>query len=831
MRTINLSNSRIIQSILLLIALAFFPSTTGAQDWVQLGIDIDGEAENDFSGTTVSLSTDGSTLAIGAAYNQGNGLNAGHVRVFKLLAGEWTQLGEDIDGEAPSDESGFSVSLSADGSAVAIGARKNSETGPDAGHVRVYKFLSEEWIQLGEDMDGEAEDDLSGWSVSLSGDGLTVAIGAPDNEGNGLSTGHVRVYKFLSEEWTQLGSDIDGETTTSASGWALSLSSDGLTIAIGAINNSDIAVFSGEVKVYKFLSEEWTQQGADINGEAEGDNSGNAISLSADGLILAIGAYKNDGNGQNAGHVRVYQFSLGEWTQQGEDINGEAAGDQSGTSVSLSANGLTLAIGAHQNTGNGMFSGHVRVFQFLLGEWTQQGDDIDGEAIGDFSGQAISLSADGSTVAIGAQGSDENGPNSGHVRVFSQVCPGTASTLDIAVCESIISPSGDFTWSASGTYVDVIENVNGCDSTITVNLTIQNSFATDVRMSCEPFTWIDENVYSTSNTTATHIIPNAAGCDSLITLNLTINQSTSSTDVQTACEPFTWIDENVYSTSNTTATHIIPNAVGCDSLITLNLTINQSTSSTDVQTACEPFTWIDENVYSTSNTTATHIIPNAAGCDSLITLNLTINQSTSSTDVQTSCGPFTWIDENVYDASNSSATYVIPNAVGCDSLITLDLTVYGPTTITLSGNTLTADVAGLDYQWVDCDADFEVIDGETNQTFNPIAGGNYAVITNNGFCTYTSDCVNVLLVGIDSSTFKDAISLYPNPTTGNFSINLGSHLRKIEYQIINPLGEVVQAQSGIETTLLNLNIEGASGLYLVILSSGNENTTLRIVKE
>jgi hypothetical protein len=780
MRTINLSNSRIIQSILLLIALAFFPSTTGAQDWVQLGIDIDGEAENDFSGTTVSLSTDGSTLAIGAAYNQGNGLNAGHVRVFKLLAGEWTQLGEDIDGEAPSDESGFSVSLSADGSAVAIGARKNSETGPDAGHVRVYKFLSEEWIQLGEDMDGEAEDDLSGWSVSLSGDGLTVAIGAPDNEGNGLSTGHVRVYKFLSEEWTQLGSDIDGETTTSASGWALSLSSDGLTIAIGAINNSDIAVFSGEVKVYKFLSEEWTQQGADINGEAEGDNSGNAISLSADGLILAIGAYKNDGNGQNAGHVRVYQFSLGEWTQQGEDINGEAAGDQSGTSVSLSANGLTLAIGAHQNTGNGMFSGHVRVFQFLLGEWTQQGDDIDGEAIGDFSGQAISLSADGSTVAIGAQGSDENGPNSGHVRVFSQVCPGTASTLDIAVCESIISPSGDFTWSASGTYVDVIENVNGCDSTITVNLTIQNSFATDVRMSCEPFTWIDENVYSTSNTTATHIIPNAAGCDSLITLNLTINQSTSSTDVQTACEPFTWIDENVYSTSNTTATHIIPNAVGCDSLITLNLTINQSTSSTDVQT---------------------------------------------------SCGPFTWIDENVYDASNSSATYVIPNAVGCDSLITLDLTVYGPTTITLSGNTLTADVAGLDYQWVDCDADFEVIDGETNQTFNPIAGGNYAVITNNGFCTYTSDCVNVLLVGIDSSTFKDAISLYPNPTTGNFSINLGSHLRKIEYQIINPLGEVVQAQSGIETTLLNLNIEGASGLYLVILSSGNENTTLRIVKE
>ena len=780
MRTVKLSSSRIIQSILLLVALAFIPTTTSAQDWSQLGIDIDGEAENDFSGATVSLSADGSTLAIGAAYNQGNGLNAGHVRVYKFLAGVWTQLGEDIDGEAPGDESGFSVSLSADGSTVAIGARKNAENGPEAGHVRVYKFLSEEWIQLGEDMDGEAEDDLSGWSVSLSGDGLTVAIGAPGNEGNGLSTGHVRVYKFLSEEWTQLGSDIDGETTTSSSGWALSLSSDGLTIAIGAINNSDVAVFSGEVKVYKFLSEEWIQQGADINGEAEGDNSGNAMSLSADGLILAIGAYKNDGNGQNAGHVRVYLFSLGEWTQQGEDINGEAAGDQSGSAVSLSANGLTLAIGGHQNTGNGMFSGHVRVFQFLLGEWTQQGDDIDGEAIADFSGQAISLSADGSAVAIGAQGSDENGPNSGHVRVFSQLCPGTASTQDIAVCESLISPSGDFTWTASGTYVDVIENVNGCDSVITVNLTIQNSFATDVRTSCEPFTWIDENVYSTFNTTATLIIPNAAGCDSLITLDLTINEPTFATDVQTACGTYTWIDQNVYSTSNTTATHVILNA---------------------------------------------------AGCDSLITLDLTINDPSFSTDVQTSCGPFTWIDENVYEVSNSSATHVIPNAVGCDSLITLDLTVYAPTTVTLSSNTLTADVAGLDYQWVDCDANFEVIDGETNQTFNPIADGNYAVITDNGFCAYTSDCVTVLLVGIDSSTFKDEISLYPNPTTGNFSIDLGSHLRTIEYRIINPLGEIVQAQSGIETTMLNLNIDGASGLYLVILSSGNENTTIRIVKE
>ena len=84
---------------------------------------------------------------------------------------------------------------------------------------------------------------------------------------------------------------------------------------------------------------------------------------------------------------------------------------------------------------------------------------------------------------------------------------------------------------------------------------------------------------------------------------------------------------------------------------------------------------IDNNTYTASNNTATHIIPNAAGCDSVITLDLTINYSTSATDAITACGSYTWIDGNVYTSSNNTAMYTIPNAVGCDSVITLDLTI------------------------------------------------------------------------------------------------------------------------------------------------------------
>jgi hypothetical protein len=102
----------------------------------QLGSDIDGEAANDESGIAVSLSSDGFTLAIAAKWNDGNGSNSGHVRVYQYASSTWSQLGSDIDGEANWDASGSSVSLSSDGTIVAIGAPSN---GSYAGHVRVYE--------------------------------------------------------------------------------------------------------------------------------------------------------------------------------------------------------------------------------------------------------------------------------------------------------------------------------------------------------------------------------------------------------------------------------------------------------------------------------------------------------------------------------------------------------------------------------------------------------------------------------------------------------------------------------------------------------------------
>jgi hypothetical protein len=397
------------------------PGVAPAQ-WVQVGSDIDGEAVHDYSGTSVSLSAAGTRVAIGATGNDGNGGSSGQVRVYGWSDTAWVQLGADIDGEAASDQAGFSVSLSAAGTRVAIGAPYNSDNGTSSGQVRVFDWANPDWAQVGTDIDGEAASDMSGTSVSLSADGTRVAVGSYRNDGNGESSGHVRVYEWGSTDWVQVGADIDGEAAGDNSGASVSLSGDGSRVAIGASGNDDNGSGSGHVRVFDWVDPNWVQVGADIDGEAASDYSGTSVSLSGDGSRVAIGAHFNDGNGLNSGHVRIFEWVDPSWVQLGSDLDGEAAGDQSGLSVSLSGGGSRVAIGAMYNDGNGESSGHVRVFEWGSTDWVQVSSDIDGEAAGDESGRSVSLSAGGLLAAIGAHYNDGTGGYSnGHVRVFVEL--------------------------------------------------------------------------------------------------------------------------------------------------------------------------------------------------------------------------------------------------------------------------------------------------------------------------------------------------------------------------------------------------------------------------
>jgi hypothetical protein len=132
---------------------------------------------------------------------------------------------------------------------------------------------------------------------------------------------------------------------------------------------------------------------------------------------------------------------------------------------------------------------------------------------------------------------------------------------------------------------------------------------------------------------------------------------------------------------------------------------------TDVQTSCGSFTWIDGNTYTENNNTATYNFAGgaASGCDSLLTLNLTINNPTTGVDTRTACNSFTWINGITYTANNNTATYNIIGgaANGCDSLVTLNLTINGVGNLstTTSGVTITANIAAASCRWLDCGKD------------------------------------------------------------------------------------------------------------------------------
>jgi len=414
--------------------------------WAQIGSDVYGEAAGYYSGFSISLSSDGSIVAIGGHHDDGgisNPLNTGRVRILEDVAGTWTQIGEDIvDGFGFWDsQNPGSLSLSADGSIVAIGVPLANS---GFGLTRVYENVAGTWTQIGVDIDGEAVNDLSGNSVSLSDNGSILAIGAPKN-GAGDS-GHTRVYENVGGTWIQIGQDIDGEANDDKSGFSVSLSADGSIVAIGAPENDDNGYNSGHVRVYKNLGGTWVLIGQDIDGESgfNASYSGYSVSLSVDGSIVAIGARYNDGSGGMAsGHVRVYQ-NVGEtWIQIGQDIDGESAGDQSGRSVSLSADGSVVAIGAPYNDGNADNSGHVRVYENVGGTWTQVEVDIDGDVSWDLIGLSIGLSDDGSKIAIGEPYNDGNGDQSGRVRVYetSTLSVGTFSLQDLEIYPNPVNSS------------------------------------------------------------------------------------------------------------------------------------------------------------------------------------------------------------------------------------------------------------------------------------------------------------------------------------------------------------------------------------------------------
>jgi len=296
--------------VLVSMTLSMASTATRVTLWSQVGQDIDGEAQEDYSGLSVTLSADGSVCAIGSINNDENGNDSGHVRVFQLVfqvgVGNWLQMGSDIDGSSAGDRLGLGVSLSADGLTLAVVAV--ADTFNNSHIVRVFRYdsVQGEWLQLGGDIEVDGAAAVTQFrSLSLSEDGLTVAVGTP-----GTSNGGVVIFTLSADdEWVQLPFMIEGRAERDGFGGAVSMSEATAsirTVAVSALQ--ELNGGTGYVRAYRFSSdgEYWIQVGGDLEGDGIGDAYGNAVSLSNDGTRLVVGALYNDGLGAQSGQVRVF---------------------------------------------------------------------------------------------------------------------------------------------------------------------------------------------------------------------------------------------------------------------------------------------------------------------------------------------------------------------------------------------------------------------------------------------------------------------------------------------------------------------------------------------
>jgi hypothetical protein len=267
-------------------------------------------------------------------------------------------------------------------------------------------------------------------------------------------------------------------------------------------------------------------------------------------------------------------------------------------------------------------------------------------------------------------------------------------------------------------------------------------------------------------------------------------------------------------------------------VVTLNLTINNTSSSNTVVSECVSYLW-NGTTYTASGS-YTFTATNAAGCDSTATLVLTIGNNSSTTTAAT-CGSFTWTNGTTYTASGTY-TQTLTNAAGCDSLVTLNLTINPTPTATATDNgngtgTLVAST-GASYQWIDC-ATNTPITGATSATYTAPINGSYAVIvTNSSNCSATSSCVIVDYIGLEENTLS--FNVYPNPTTGAINIVIDQTTAKYDVTVedmngraIANFGSLINGNGVYSLDLSNV----VTGVYFIKLRNELEERTVRIIKQ
>lgn len=480
-----------------------------------------------------------------------------------------------------------------------------------------------------------------------------------------------------------------------------------------------------------------------------------------------------------------------------------------------------------------------------------------------------SSSNNGTLTNFGLNGSSSNWVNGVNITA----APNSDTTLNVDACGSYSTPGGQFV-NTSRTVVETITNSVGCDSVITLNITIKSpSFERDTVIACdsfrsakgtlytssrsfiEIFTKIDgcdsiiettlilgnttsdtsdiQNCYSytspsgttwSTSGTYTESLNSILGCDSTVVINLTLTDSTLENVVFTSCGPYTSPSNNIYTTSGVYR-EVQTNSNGCDSITTITLTVNQPSDTLITVQACDSFT-TESGLNTLYNSgTIRETLTNQSNCDSLVSYALTVNYATSATLTVVECDPF------VSPAGNNITetgiyTDILTNTAGCDSTITIDATVTdNAPMVTKNGVNLEVDLTGLSYQWLICDDNNSRIALANEASYKPTISGNYSVEVSENDCKDTSECINYPRTASVAAVKNLDISLAPNPANGSVKINSD---RNYNFVVLNNLGQIVT--KGNTANTINTS-KLTAGMYYVHVYTKDKTITLPLIVE
>jgi len=402
----------------------------------------------------------------------------------------------------------------------------------------------------------------------------------------------------------------------------------------------------------------------------------------------------------------------------------------------------------------------------------------------------------------------------------------SGTSVIVVQCDSFITPLIKTIIKKSGKYTEKTRNAVGCDSVISFYVTILKKDTTY-------FSFVGCNSVTLKNKLKTVVYKSGLyidslkgyrGCDSFVRYTVVVKKPSFIKRTLKICK-FLVCPSNVNKVFKKPGIYndTLVNAVGCDSVI--EYTVNSASSSGVVNlTTCaavkspsKKYTWTKSGTYKD-----TLLNKNAAGCDSFITMNLTINSPTTQNLKVTNCRSYKTPSGRQIVTNTSFVNDTLRTKGGCDSIIfTIDVTINNVNTnTTRSMNTLSATTgnSGALFQWLDCDNAYGTIANETKKDYTPAKDGKYAVEVTENSCKDTSMCVTFAINGVRLLD-KSTLNIAPNPSKGNFTINSLSMIHNAKVSLINAQGQIIQTWNFAELKQSKLNVQVAAGVYYLNIES------------